>query len=194
MILSPAMHHLRKKSSSSTAPVNGPPPIPTSPNKLIKKDVVKTHSKAKDLRALAASSSSVASSIGSPSCNLSDASSDEVSKDSGWRTAYGAARMAVEIAKESSDMFLPLKAVVGALAVLIKNYDVSPKHLAPTSHRQSPQQTAANVEQMKEIEERIESLADVLASPVGDQDSGEKARREALRKFVLLLDMTPVHP
>ena len=35
--------------------------------------------------------------------------------------------MAVEIAKESSDMFLPLKAVVGALAVLIKNYDVSLK-------------------------------------------------------------------
>ena len=33
--------------------------------------------------------------------------------------------MAVEVAKESSDMFLPLKAVVGALSVLIKNYDVS---------------------------------------------------------------------
>ena len=33
--------------------------------------------------------------------------------------------MAVEIANESSDMFLPLKAVVGALSVLIKNYDVS---------------------------------------------------------------------
>ena len=32
--------------------------------------------------------------------------------------------MAVEIAKESTDMFLPLKAVAGALAVLIKNYDV----------------------------------------------------------------------
>jgi hypothetical protein len=32
--------------------------------------------------------------------------------------------MAVEITKESSDMFLPLKAVVGALSVLIKNYDV----------------------------------------------------------------------
>ena len=39
--------------------------------------------------------------------------------------AYGAARMAVEMAKESSDMFLPLKAVVGAMSVLIKNYDVS---------------------------------------------------------------------
>ena len=32
--------------------------------------------------------------------------------------------MAVEVTKESSDMFLPLKAVVGALSVLIKNYDV----------------------------------------------------------------------
>ena len=34
--------------------------------------------------------------------------------------------MAVEIANASSDMFLPLKAVVGALSVLIKNYDVGP--------------------------------------------------------------------
>jgi len=34
--------------------------------------------------------------------------------------------MVVDVAKESSDMFLPLKAVVGALSVLIKNYDVSP--------------------------------------------------------------------
>jgi len=33
--------------------------------------------------------------------------------------------MAVEITKESSDMFLPLKAVAGALSALMKNYDVS---------------------------------------------------------------------
>ena len=39
--------------------------------------------------------------------------------------AYSAARMAVEITKESSDMFLPVKAVVGAISVLVKNYDVS---------------------------------------------------------------------
>jgi len=32
--------------------------------------------------------------------------------------------MVVEIAKESSDMFLPLKAVVGAMTALMKNYDV----------------------------------------------------------------------
>ena len=39
--------------------------------------------------------------------------------------AYGAARMAIEMAKESSDMFPPLKAVAGAVSVLIKNYDVN---------------------------------------------------------------------
>jgi len=77
--------------------------------------------------ALAPSSSSIALSIDSPLCDPSDTGADEAgsSKESGWRTAYGAARMALEIAKESSDMFLPLKAVVGALTVLIKNYDVS---------------------------------------------------------------------
>ena len=85
--------------------------------------------RAKDPRVLAASSSVIALSIGSPSCDSSDITPDEPgsSKESGWRTAYGAARMAVEIAKESSDMFLPLKAVVGALAVLIKHHDVSPQ-------------------------------------------------------------------
>jgi hypothetical protein len=38
--------------------------------------------------------------------------------------------MAVEITKETSDMFLPLKAVMGALSVFIKNYDVSPLHVS----------------------------------------------------------------
>ena len=46
------------------------------------------------------------------------------------------------------------------------------------------QQTAANEEQIRDIEERIQSLADVLASPMGDQDDAENARRRALRKFV----------
>jgi hypothetical protein len=49
-----------------------------------------------------------------------------------------------------------------------------------------PQQTAANTEQIRDIEERIQSLAEVLASPMNDQDSEEKARRKALRKFVPL--------
>lgn len=94
--------------------------------------------------------------------------------------------MAVDVARESSDLFLPLKAVLGALTVLIRNYDVSPLQASVllTADR-FLQQTAANAEQIREIEERLQSLADVFASPVNDQDSGEKARRETLRKYVL---------
>ena len=80
-----------------------------------------------DFRALAASSTAIALSIASPFYDTRDAPSDgntAQGKHTVWRTAYGAARMTVEIANESSDMFLPLKAVVGALSMLIKNYDV----------------------------------------------------------------------
>ena len=38
--------------------------------------------------------------------------------------------MVVEVAKESSSMLLPLKAVMAALAVLIKNYDVRRPHVS----------------------------------------------------------------
>lgn len=76
--------------------------------------------------ALAASTSAIALSIASPPCDPTDIALDqpESSKESGWGTAYEAAKIAVDIANESSDMFLPLKAVVGALSVLIRNYDV----------------------------------------------------------------------
>ena len=43
----------------------------------------------------------------------------------------------------------------------------------------------------EDIEERVKSLAGTLASPVGDQDSEEKARRKALREFVVLLFEKP---
>jgi hypothetical protein len=82
--------------------------------------------RARDPRTFAASSSVLTPPVASTSYIPPDAAVDEhvSSRESRWKTAYGAARMAVEITKESSDMFLPLKAVVGALSVLIKNYDV----------------------------------------------------------------------
>ena len=79
-------------------------------------------------RTLAVSSTAIALSIGSAFHDTHEISCDGAAvrgRDAGWQTAYGVARMAVEMAKESSDMFPPLKAVVGALSVLIKNYDVS---------------------------------------------------------------------
>ena len=80
-----------------------------------------------DSRTLAASSIAIALSIASPLYNTCDVPSDGDAvqgRHTGWQTAYSAARMAIEITKESSDMFPPLKAVVGAMSVLIKNFDV----------------------------------------------------------------------
>ena len=80
-----------------------------------------------DSRTLAAASTAIALSIGSPFYDSRDPPSDGDAvrgRNTGWHTAYGAAKMTIEIANESSDMFLPLKAVVGALSILIKNYDV----------------------------------------------------------------------
>ena len=55
------------------------------------------------------------------------------------------------------------------------------------------QQTVANAEQIRDIEGRVQSLAGVLASPVGDQDNDEKARREVLRKFALHRSEAPTY-
>jgi hypothetical protein len=113
------MHRLRK----SKSPADPPASTPTHPAEL-----VQTLTSQRDSRAIAASSTAIALSISSAFYDTSDTPSDGVDvrgRDTGWQTAYTTAKMAVEIAKESSDMFLPLKAVVGAISVLIKNYDVS---------------------------------------------------------------------
>jgi len=109
------MHNLRK----SKVPADIPAPTSTSPVELVKK---------KDPGALATLSAGIALSIGSPSDDSRDTPGDGAAvqgTDAVVQTTYAAVRMAVEIAKESSDLCLPLKAVVGAISALMKNYDVS---------------------------------------------------------------------
>ena len=81
----------------------------------------------RDFKALATSSATTLS-IGSTSNDArgtpSDGATDQ-ERYTSWKTAYAAVRMATEITKESSDLCLPLKAVVGAMSTLMKNYDVS---------------------------------------------------------------------
>ena len=92
------------------------------------------------------------------------------------------------ITKESSDGFLPLKAVVGAMSVLIRSYDVSVpcSRLNTSSFFPCFQQTSDNAEGMKDIERRVQSLSGVLASPVSEDADAEKERRAVLRRFVLV--------
>ena len=82
----------------------------------------------KEFKALAVSSASIALSIGSAFANTHLAPRDRAASlggESGWRTAYAAARMSVEIAKESFDIIPSLKAVSSVASVLIQNFDVS---------------------------------------------------------------------
>ena len=115
------MPRLRRSKPSADVSVS----TPTSPTELVRN---LTSLPQGDSRALVASSTAVALSVASAFYDTRDTSGDEFAVrrgDTGWETAYSAARMAVEIAKESSDLFLPLKAVAGAMSILIKNYDVS---------------------------------------------------------------------
>ena len=45
------------------------------------------------------------------------------------------------------------------------------------------QQTSDNAEGMKEIERRVQSLSGVFASPMGENDYAEKARRVELWRY-----------
>jgi hypothetical protein len=126
------MHYLRKSKPSTDTPAQ----IPTPSAKLVRKLTSR-----RDPKTLGATSSAIALSINSALSDIRDTSSDGAAvqgMDEIGKTAYAAVRMAVEITKESSDLFLPLKAVVGAMSALMKNYDVSilirnqaPPHISP---------------------------------------------------------------
>ena len=107
------------------------PPVPvdtSTPTSAVPTELVRNLTSQRDPRALAVSSAAIALSIGSTFHDTRDAPSDGAAvreSDASWETVCSAVRMAVEIIKESSDLCPPLKAVVGAMSVLIKNCDVS---------------------------------------------------------------------
>ena len=128
VVFAPTMRRILKKASSSAKPTKTPPPTPASQTvESGKQGLTAIRPPVKDLSVLAASTSAIALSFAPPPCDPADTALDETgsSQESHWGTAYEAAKMAIDFANASSDMFLPLKAVVGALSVLIKNYDVS---------------------------------------------------------------------
>ena len=165
----------------------------------IKQKLATLRPRTKDEKTLDSSSGILAPLIASPSpsCDSTDSilSEPESPEELSWSMAYEAARMAVEIASESADMFLPLKTVVGALSVLLRNHVVSAsKHLVSAATYHFLQQNTAIEDQIQDAKERVRLLRRVLASPVGDHGGEETARRRALRKFVLPpLEETLVH-
>lgn len=115
------MYYPRKLKPS----VDTPPPEPPA-------ELARMLVSQRDPRALVAMSSAIALSITSAFDDTRNVPSDGVAdegRDASLRTAYAAVRMAVDVVKESSDMFPPLKTVVGAVSALMKNCEVSTSHL-----------------------------------------------------------------
>jgi len=115
------MCYPRRSKPSGDTPAPIPAPVP---------ELVQQLTSRKDLKTLGATSSAIALSINPAPSDARDTSSDGVTEavqgmSEIGKTAYAAVRMAVEIAKEPSCLCPPLRAVVGAMSALMKNYDVS---------------------------------------------------------------------
>ena len=180
------MHVSRKKRSPSATRTNNQLPTPTPPIKYMKEELATFQPQAGGEGQMSVSSGGIAASNTYSSRNPVGTPPNKPGSDveSSWKTAYEAARMAVEVDEEPSNMFLPLKAVAGALSVLIKSYGVSsPRSTVSSIADCFPKQTTVNADQIKDIEERVRSLGEVLASPVGERDVEERARREALKRY-----------
>ena len=53
---------------------------------------------------------------------------------SNWKsTAYASTKLVIDVVKESSDIFTPLKSVAGGLSAVLKHYDVRYAYLATPS-------------------------------------------------------------
>jgi len=59
-----------------------------------------------------------------------DPSAAYESKSNWGSTAYASTKLAIDVVKESSDVFTPLKSVAGGLSAVLKHYDVWYTYLA----------------------------------------------------------------
>jgi hypothetical protein len=122
----------------------------------INQEIATFHLWRKDRRAFVASSSAIALSILPQSCDPTDAAPDEPGSS-----------------KESA-----WRAAYGA----VKPPSSNPIDCWSDSFLQ---QTTANADRIRDVEQRIQLLGVKLKYPVGDRDNDEKARRKAFKRFVL---------
>ena len=98
-------------------------PVPSTPTHLA--ELIHGLGSRRKPGALVVSSAAIALSISSAFSDNRDASSDGrvIARGTAWGAAHSATKMALDVVKESSDSFIPLKAVTGALSVLMKSYN-----------------------------------------------------------------------
>jgi len=102
---------------------------------------------------------------------------------SNWKsTLYAGTKVAVDLVKESSDVFAPLKSVAGGLSAVLKYYDVRHFFFSQSAYERSlpNQQTMANRKTIESLVPRIEGLAESLKEPAPEGEVEEIERREKL--------------
>jgi hypothetical protein len=100
-------------------------------------------------------------------------------------TAYSGTKMALEVVRESSDVFVPLKSVVGGLSAFLKQYDVSdlqitlPRLILDVISKQY----ISNKDDVQRLIQRIQTLSTLLKRSPTKKDTTEIERRTDLKKL-----------
>ena len=104
---------------------------------------------------------------------------------SDWKsTTYATTRLAINLVKESSDVFPPLKSVAGGLSAILNHCEVrsmTPRLCRPRCLQLS-QQTIACRQTIESLIPRVEGLAESLSTPVPEGEVKEEGRRTILKR------------
>jgi len=104
---------------------------------------------------------------------------------SDWKaTTYATTKLAIDLVKESSDVFPPLKSVAGGLSAILNHCEV--RFISPGLYRlrssQPSQQAMACRQTIESLIPRVEQLAGLLSAPVPEGEVKEEDRREILKR------------
>ena len=111
---------------------------------------------------------------------------------SDWKsTTYATTKLAINLVKESSDAFPPLKSVVGGLSAILDHCDVRFVSPEPNNSSRSwhSQQTVACRQTIESLMPRVEQLAESLSKPAPEGETGEEERREILKRYLTPSDV-----
>ena len=97
-------------------------------------------------------------------------------KKSNWKsTAFATAKLLLRGVRDSADAFGPLKSVAGGLCFILENCEVWSDPFPTLPHLLHPHQRMKGNEQtIESLAHRVKALAELLRSPVSEEDVKEE--------------------
>ena len=104
-------------------------------------------------------------------------------------------KILLDVAKESSDWFPPLKSALGGVNALIKHYEVRVEGIVVAHNSHRPSQHSKNVkEKVEDLIIQLDSFKQNITTAVVDGDPEETNRRRGLIEYVYTLMTTLTIP